>query len=104
MERKTHIDDDGNNTLLKTVVLALILVLMGIIKAVDGKGDSANFPGRTRWFAIQILRILPRVYTQTAESVFETKKGFDTVAKMFSEIWDVVFDRTPNRREGDNNG
>jgi hypothetical protein len=101
MEKQTHIDDNGNNILLKTFVLALILVCMGVIKSVKGNGDSANFPGRTRWLAIQVLRILPRVYTRTAESVFETKKGFDSVARMFADIWNVVFDRTPHRREGD---
>jgi hypothetical protein len=104
MEKQANIDDKGNDILLKTVVLAVILICMGIIKAVSGGGDSANFAGRTRWLAIQVLRILPRVYTQTAESIFETKKGYDKVAKMFQDIWNVVFDRTPHRRKGDTNG
>ena len=91
MEAETRVDEKGNDILLKTLVIIIILICMGVIKAVGNNGSSANFAGRTKWLAISILKMFPRVYSNTSKSVFQTKQSFDKFYRLFAEIWDAVF-------------
>jgi hypothetical protein len=101
MEKQTHIDEEGNEVLLKAAILALVLMCLAVVKAIKGNGDSANFAGRVKWLAIHILKTLPRVFSRTAESVFATKHRYDKIASMFEQVWDEIFNVKPRRRQED---